>query len=261
MARNNTMGNTFPTTGWEETEPIDAEDSGFGSGIVPAGAYSVEVVKAYWRSSQSSGRAYINLELKVIDDDQFEGRYLFLPLYVHSESENFRKGQKGFLAKVFTVCTGGVPDEFPSTNDDLAELVGCSMDVKVIVEKNKDNNGNEIEQNRVTRATEVGDAFKAVDPEIPERTTKDTKSTTTPVGKPKGRTRSEPEPEPDAKYPLESLTWDSVHALPKDDLEDLITEHEIPDDVLDEAMLADTVCEHLKITPPVKTGGRRGGKK
>ena len=135
---------------WEDAAPVDAEDTSFGGGLIPEAIYTVTVDKAYFRQSKGSGKLYINTELRVIDGD-YEGRFLFLPFYINSDSENFRKGQKGFLAKLFITATGAQPEMFPQVDEDLADLVGAEFDAKVIVEANDDGKGGSVEVNRVVR--------------------------------------------------------------------------------------------------------------
>jgi hypothetical protein len=153
---------------WESVEPTDAEDSGMGGGVVPENGYLVIVDKAYFRTSNSSKKEYVNLELQ-ISEGEFEGRYVFSPFYIESESDNFRKGQKAFLAKFFEVCTGNVPDELPTTDEDLSELVGTECWVKVIIEPNQDAQGRDIEQNRVVRVRDPKDAEEDVRPRTKAR--------------------------------------------------------------------------------------------
>jgi hypothetical protein len=142
---------------WEGAEPTDLADSGYGGGgIVPEGWYDIEVVKAAIRNSNSSGLDYPNFDLQIIDGDQ-SGRHTFCGIFINSPADSFRKGQKAFLAKWFEVCTGQIPSEVPKTDDDLADLVGARASVHVIVEDNKDLQGNTVQQNRVVRVRPLGE--------------------------------------------------------------------------------------------------------
>jgi hypothetical protein len=144
------------SSGWEDVDAQDLADvSGIG-GVVPAGKYRVEVNKAVMRTANSSKKEYVNLQL-LISAGQFEGRYLFAPFYVNSESENFRKGQKAFLGKFFLVCTGAMPDEFPSTDEDLADLVGTECGVTVAVEDTENQQGNLEQRNVVARCFDASE--------------------------------------------------------------------------------------------------------
>lgn len=160
------------TSGWEGVEAQDLADSGFGGGLVPADRYHVTINKAYFRESNSSGVSYVNLEMEIIEGE-FANRYVFSPLYINSlKNDNFRKGQKGFLAKYFEICTGEIPDVFPETDDHLADLVGTDCGVEVIVEQNTDANGNLVDVNRVIRCFAWGAdvAAQQTDAAEPRRT-------------------------------------------------------------------------------------------
>ena len=144
------------SSGWDGVEAADLADvSGIG-GVLPAGKYRVEVNKATMRTANSSGKEYVNLQLQ-ISAGKFEGRYLFAPFYINSESANFVKGQKAFLAKFFLVCTGAVPDEFPETDEDLADLVGTECGVTVAVEDTENAQGNAEQRNIVARCFEANE--------------------------------------------------------------------------------------------------------
>lgn len=155
---------------WEGAQdtPTDAEDSGFGGGIVPDDGYQVTVAKAYFRTSKTSDKEYINLELQVAEGP-YEGRYVFCPFYINSDSDNFRKGQKAFLAKFFEVCLGAIPEQFPTTDDDLADFVNTACWVKVTVEDNADpkNPDKTVEVNRVVRARTSDEGDQAQVDEVP----------------------------------------------------------------------------------------------
>jgi hypothetical protein len=143
--------------GWESAESSDLADQGFGGGLVDEGGYQCTIDKAYFRTSNSSGKDYVNIDLEIIEGD-FAGRHLFCPLYINSDSDNFRKGQKGFLRKFFEVCVGTAPDAIPQADDDLADLVGTACWVYATVEDNDDGKGGTVEVNRVIRVRDPSEA-------------------------------------------------------------------------------------------------------
>jgi hypothetical protein len=236
----------LPPSEWEGAVPTDAEDSGFGSGVVPADNYIVQIEKAYFRTG-TSGVPYINLELPIIDG-QHTGRYVFLPLYINSQSEPFRKGQKGFLAKVYEVVTGELPASFPTTDEDLAPLVNGEMMVKVIIEEQERLDGNGMEDiNRVTRAFSIDGQ---------------TQQTTPPAATiPARQRRAAPVAAPEH-------TWEAIHAMTDDVIErdviapnpaltDAAIDHAY-DTLAEDASLADAVCAALGLQKPVANRQRRG---
>ena len=156
-----------PAASQHRAAPVDIADTSMGGGLVPDGMYIVAIDKAYFRTSKTTNKLYINTEMRIVEGE-FEGRFLFLPFYINSDSDNFRKGQKGFLAKMFVSATGAQPEAFPQLDEDLADLVGAEVAVKVVTEDNDDGKGNKVEVNRVVRVSSPNDMPASDDAEEQE---------------------------------------------------------------------------------------------
>ena len=156
---------------WEGANeaPADAADSGYGGSLLPAGWYDIEVAKSYFRTAQSSGLDYPNIECVIIEGEQ-TGRYAFCGLYINSPADQYRKGQKAFLAKWFEACGYEIPEAIPETDDDMSPLVGCKVSVQVIIEDNTDLQGNKVQANRIVRVRALGSDEEAADTPPPAQT-------------------------------------------------------------------------------------------
>lgn len=94
-------------------KPDEAEDASFST--IPAGWYTAEITKSELKDTREGGGKYIALTFKIIESEEYDGRFVFTNLNIVNKNPTAVKIARSDLKKICSAC--GIDDELEDTED------------------------------------------------------------------------------------------------------------------------------------------------